>query len=100
LSDAQLRDRAFADLSFYLSIKAPARGLPFREALVSRWNDSMPQYAVGHRQKVEAIGNEMTLLKGAFLGGAAYTGVGIPDCIQSANQAAQSVWESLFQSPS
>jgi len=97
LSDAQLRERAFADLSFYLSIKAPARGLPYKNAVVSRWNDAMPQYAVGHRQKVKAIESQVSALCGLFLCGAAFEGVGIPDCIRSANQAAESAFNSLFQ---
>ncbi len=97
LSDAQLRDRAFEDLSFYLNIKAPARGLPYKYSLVSRWNDAMPQYAVGHRQSVEAIETRLSALNGMFLCGAAYEGVGIPDCIRSANLAAESVINSLFQ---
>ncbi len=97
LSDTQLCDRAFADLSFYLSIKAPARGLPYKYAVVSRWNDAMPQYAVGHRQKVKAIESQVSAFSGLFLCGAAYEGVGIPDCIRSANQAAEAAINSLFQ---
>lgn len=97
LSDSEMRDRAFADLCFYLSIKSPARGLPYRHAQVSRWHNAMPQYAVGHRQTVKAIETRVGALKGLFLSGAAYEGVGIPDCIRSANQAAQAAINSLFQ---
>ncbi len=95
-SDSEIRDRAFADLSFYLSIKSPARGLPYREAVVSRWNNAMPQYAVGHRQKVKAIEIQAAELAGFFLSGAAYEGVGIPDCIRSANHAAEAAINSLW----
>jgi oxygen-dependent protoporphyrinogen oxidase len=97
LSDAQICQRAFADLSFYLSIKAPARGLAYKHAQITRWNDAMPQYAVGHRQKIKSIEAHVNALSGLFLCGAAYEGVGIPDCIRSANQAAESVFELLFQ---
>ncbi len=97
LSDSEMRDRAFADLCFYLSIKAPARGLPYRHAQVSRWHDAMPQYAVGHRQTVKAIETKVSALKRLFLSGAAYEGVGIPDCIRSANHAAEAAINSLFQ---
>lgn len=91
LSDAKIRDLAFEELSFYLSITSPARGLPYREALVTRWVDSMPQYKVGHRSTVREIEKRVAGLKGAFICGAAYEGVGIPDCIRSANQAADAV---------
>lgn len=96
LSDSEMRDLAFAELCFYLSIKSPARGLPYRESMVSRWNNAMPQYAVGHRQKVKAIETHVSELAGLFLSGAAYEGVGIPDCIRSANQAAEAAINSLW----
>lgn len=96
LSDSELCERTFGDLSFYLSIKSPARGRPYRQAHVSRWYDSMPQYAVGHRLLVGKIEEEIGKLKGAYLCGAAYEGVGIPDCIASADRTAQSVVKSLF----
>lgn len=96
LSDAEIRDRAFEDLSFYLSISPPARGLPYKHASVTRWNNSMPQYKVGHRNTVRAIEKQIETLSGAFLCGAAYEGVGIPDCIRSADKAAKSLYRSLF----
>ncbi|MBX9953052.1 MAG: protoporphyrinogen oxidase [Candidatus Obscuribacterales bacterium] len=96
LSDARIRDLAFADLSFYLSIVSPKRGLPYREAIVTRWIDSMPQYRVGHGSVVREIERRVDGLAGAFLCGAAYEGVGIPDCIRNANQAAEAAHRSLF----
>lgn len=96
LSDAELCRRSFADLSFYLSIKSPARGRPFKESRVSRWYDSMPQYAVGHKVLVKKIDDEIGKLGGAYLCGAAYDGVGIPDCIADAERTANSVIKSLF----
>ncbi|MCC7530634.1 MAG: protoporphyrinogen oxidase, partial [Candidatus Melainabacteria bacterium] len=97
LSDSEISERAFADLCFYLSIKSPARGLPYLHAQVTRWHNSMPQYAVGHRQTVKAIETKVGAHQGLFLSGAAYEGVGIPDCIRSANQAAEAAINSLFQ---
>ncbi len=96
LSDAQMRERAFEDMSLYLSITSPSRGLPYREAIVSRWKDSMPQYKVGHRNTVNQIERRVSALSGAFICGAAYEGVGIPDCIQNANKTAEAVHRSLF----
>jgi len=96
LSDSQLREKAFADLSHYLSIRSPARGLPYLEAIVSRWSDSMPQYDVGHLTLVKQIQEEVGALSGAFICGAAYRGVGIPDCIADANRTAHAVMKALF----
>ncbi len=97
LSDSEIRDRAFDDLSFYLSIRTPRKGPAFREAIVTRWQNAMPQYAVGHRGTVKAIEERMSELPGAFICGGAYEGVGIPDCIRNSGQAAEAVKKFLLQ---
>ncbi|QDT89481.1 protoporphyrinogen oxidase [Gimesia algae] len=53
-----------------------------------RHNQSMPQYHLGHLQLVERIEQATVGLSGLELAGNAYRGVGIPDCIQSAELAA------------
>jgi protoporphyrinogen/coproporphyrinogen III oxidase len=62
-----------------------------RLTLVRRWPDSMPQYAVGHLARVTEIERLASALPGLALAGAAYRGVGIPDCIRSGELAAESV---------
>lgn len=47
------------------------------------------QYRVGHANLIESIGKEIDSLPGIFLTGSAYTGIGIPDCIQNGNRAAE-----------
>lgn len=60
--------------------------------LVARWRGSMPQYHVGHLQRVSRI-EELAAqsLPGLALAGNAYRGVGLPFCIKSGEQAAQLV---------
>ena len=48
----------------------------------------MPQYAVGHLERVAAIDERVARLPGLALAGAAYRGVGIPACVASARRAA------------
>lgn len=55
---------------------------------VVRWNRAMPQYAVGHLQKVQHIRALESQLAGLAITGNAYDGVGIPQCIRGAKQAA------------
>ena len=58
-------------------------------ARVGRWPQGMPQYLVGHRERVariEAAGERFPWLA---LAGNAYRGVGIPDCIASGEAAAE-----------
>ena len=58
---------------------------------VVRWNRAMPQYHLGHVQRVDRIFELTELLPGIELAGNAYRGVGLPDCITSAEEAAERV---------
>ena len=62
------------------------------EALVSRWPDAFPQYAVGHLERTAAV--EATLrAAGAYCAGSSYHGIGIPACIASGRRAAEAALE-------
>jgi oxygen-dependent protoporphyrinogen oxidase len=54
-----------------------------------RWPRSMPQYEVGHLDRVAAI--ERVLPPGMFVAGPAYRGPGIADCVRGGNEAAETV---------
>ena len=58
---------------------------------VIRWPQSMPQYHVGHLERVERIERQVAQLKNIALVGNAYRGVGIPQCIDGAMQAAEAL---------
>jgi len=58
-------------------------------AEVAKWKNSMPQYEVGHLDRVQAIENEVAQLPNLTLAGNAYRGAGIPDCIRSGEVAAE-----------
>lgn len=60
-------------------------------ARVHRHRCAMPQYLVGHLERVRAIDRRLSHLPGLALAGAAYRGVGIPDCIASAYRAADAL---------
>ena len=62
---------------------------------VLRWEGKMPQYHVGHCQKVQAIQQRVAQLEAFALAGNALEGVGIPFCIRSGQAAAQRVWEAV-----
>ncbi|MFF2999115.1 protoporphyrinogen oxidase [Streptomyces sp. NPDC057950] len=54
---------------------------------VTRWDDGLPQYPVGHHTRVARIRAHVAGLPGLAVCGAAYDGVGIPACIASAYAA-------------
>jgi len=62
---------------------------------VHRWPLGMPQYVVGHPDRLERIDSALAGHPGLALAGAAYRGVGIPDCIASGEAAAESVVRAL-----
>jgi protoporphyrinogen/coproporphyrinogen III oxidase len=62
---------------------------------VDRWPRGMPQYTLGHTERLERIDSALSRHPGLALAGAAYRGVGIPDCIHSGEEAARSIARSL-----
>ena len=60
---------------------------------VARWPRSMPQYNLGHPERLRAIDERLESLPGLRLAGAAYSGIGIPDCIRSGEEAARAATE-------
>ncbi|MCG9126737.1 protoporphyrinogen oxidase [Candidatus Poribacteria bacterium] len=66
--------------------------------VVSHHNKSMAQYLVGHQTNISDIQDQAKKIKGLTIAGNAYTGIGIPDCIYSGDQAAQSLLDSFTNS--
>ncbi len=58
---------------------------------VTRWQDGLPQYPVGHHARVSRVREHLAALPGLAVCGAAYDGVGIPACIASAYDAADQI---------
>lgn len=58
---------------------------------VFRWKKTMPQYHVGHLDRVARIESIVSKMGGFELAGKSYRGVGIPACIASGFKAAESL---------
>lgn len=67
---------------------------------VYRWEKANPFYDVGHLQRMERIQAGINAVPGLVLAGAAYRGLGVPDCIREGQQAADQVLAFLVQSRS
>ncbi len=62
---------------------------------VYRWNKAMAQYGLGHLDRVKRIQQAVAPLQGLALAGNAFQGIGVPDCIASGLNAANSVLDKL-----
>ncbi|GHD03041.1 protoporphyrinogen oxidase [Streptomyces violarus] len=58
---------------------------------VTRWDDGLPQYPVGHHARVARVREHIAALPGLAVCGAPYDGVGIPACISSAYAAVDQI---------
>jgi oxygen-dependent protoporphyrinogen oxidase len=57
------------------------------ESRVTRWGGGLPQYNVGHLDRVARIRAAVASQPGLAVAGAAYDGVGVPACVGTARQA-------------
>jgi oxygen-dependent protoporphyrinogen oxidase len=62
---------------------------------IARHPRAMPQYILGHLERVETIRRKLARHPRLFLTGIAFDGVGIPDCVHAAETTADSVIDSL-----
>jgi oxygen-dependent protoporphyrinogen oxidase len=62
---------------------------------VYRWNKAMAQYGPGHLDRVKRIQASVAAAPGLALAGNAFQGIGVPDCIASGLNAANSVLDQL-----
>jgi oxygen-dependent protoporphyrinogen oxidase len=91
LGDAELGEAVRAELENLLGLRAAPLFCH-----VQRHNRAMPEYVVGHLERVDAIQREIEAIGALELCGAAYRGIGIADCVRSGEIAAQGVIDYLF----
>jgi protoporphyrinogen/coproporphyrinogen III oxidase len=61
--------------------------------VVRRWPRSLPQYGVGHLERMAELDERVQSLGGLWLLGNGYRGVGIPDLVRDARSAARQIAE-------
>lgn len=82
-SDEELVELALDGLRDLIGL----RGAPV-DSRVTRWGGGLPQYDVGHTDRVRRIRDAVDAVDGLFVCGAAYDGIGIAACIGTAHRAA------------
>jgi len=89
-ADEELAAVAAADLAAATGV----RGAPVASR-VTRWGGGLPQYTVGHLDRVARIRAAVAGQPGLAVCGAAYDGIGIPACVATAQAAARQIAEYL-----
>jgi protoporphyrinogen/coproporphyrinogen III oxidase len=85
-SDDQIAARARLQLARILGPLPEAA-----ETVVRRWPRSLPQYAVGHLERMAELESLLRALPGLSLVGCGYYGVGLPDLIRQGRATARSL---------
>lgn len=62
-----------------------------------RWHRTLPQYNIGHKDRLERIERTLSSHPRLAVTGSAYRGVGIPDCIGNARREATALLERINQ---
>jgi oxygen-dependent protoporphyrinogen oxidase len=86
LPDEQLLDRVRSDLRDIMGLSAEPKF-----AKIYRHEKAIPQYRVGHADRLAAIESQLEEFPGLVLTGNAYRGVSLNDCVLNATKTAQSM---------
>ena len=87
-SDEELVQIVLAEFHDILGLNPNAKPLFSR---VFRWHLGMPQYTLGHLDRVALIEDRSAQIPGFALAGGCYRGVGVPNCIESGERAVSKV---------
>jgi oxygen-dependent protoporphyrinogen oxidase len=87
-SDEDLLELARTQLVELIGLSPDARP---RYAKLFRWERGMPQYTLGHLDRVRDIEQREAVVRGFALAGNAYRGVGVPNALESGERAVSKV---------
>ncbi len=62
---------------------------PAALSVVRRWPEALPQYGVGHGERMDTLQKRVEALGGLYLLGNAYRGVGLPELVRDGREAAR-----------
>ena len=87
-SDEELVQMVLSEFRDILGLNRKAKPLFHR---LYRWPLGMPQYTLGHLDRVALIENRCTQIPGLAFAGGSYRGVGLPNCIESGEKAVSKI---------
>lgn len=86
LPDEKLFDLALSELKEILKIKGEPNFIK-----IFRWERAIPQYEVGHEEKLTRIDEILKKYPGLYLTGNAYRGVSVNDCIENSLKLSEKI---------
>jgi oxygen-dependent protoporphyrinogen oxidase len=89
--DEELTAQLLSDIEVILKITEQPSG-----SVLQRWARGLPQYVTGHLARVRRINERLEDTPTLGLGGAAFTGIGIPACIENAEAAAARIVRNIL----
>lgn len=90
LSDRELLDQFMKDLGGVMQLKKMPEFVR-----IYRWHKAIPQYTLDHGKRLRGIEQAEGHFKGLAFAGNAYRGVGLNDCVVSANRACEQLQKHL-----
>ncbi len=92
LNDEKLLNTVLSELSDIMGITAEPDFVR-----IFRHEKAIPQYILGHQEKLIKLDHELSKVKGLHITGNAYRGIGVNDCIESSFKLAERFTDSLKQ---
>ena len=86
MDDNKIIDIAFDELRQILGLKTEPDMVR-----IYRWDKAIPQYFLGHINKLDAIDKRLKNHPGLYLTGNAYRGIGINDCVENGYKVADEI---------
>jgi oxygen-dependent protoporphyrinogen oxidase len=90
MSDEEIAATVRQELESILSLRATPLF-----TRVYKWRKAMAQYIVGHSARVARINAVLAGMPGLALAGNAYSGIGVPDCVRTGQEAVEKVLSDL-----
>lgn len=91
LSDSKIEKTVLADLRKVLDLQDQPL-----QTVVTRWKQAMPQYVVGHEERLAQLKSELYKdFPNVRLIGSSYEGISVPDCIAQGRAVAQEMFENM-----
>ncbi|MFB9220699.1 protoporphyrinogen oxidase [Kurthia sibirica] len=93
LSDKEIEKLVLQDLQLLVGLT----GQP-QKTIVTRWKHSMPQYTIGHTDKVKLAKQKLAIAYPTIrLAGNSYEGISLSKCVTQANDSADELLHELYQ---